>query len=185
MSCAVGVGVAVTDVATVGTALSATGVIIVGAVVAAGVTGAVIAGVAAHQALEQKKLDGLLKRMAQEEISTVVLDREGLKQHKVHERLSAANVAEEFEHSDVIMETAKGEIIGFAQQDDGSYTLNAKYGADGVEEWTGSNEQIEQRIKQQYAYVKVKQEAEKRGYTVVEEEILEDNTIRVHVRGWG
>ena len=181
MSTAVGVGTVVADVGVMGTAVSATAVILIGAAV----TGAVIAGLAARQALEERQLDNLLQRMSEEEIATTVLDREGFRRHKIHERLAQAKVASQFEGSDVIMETAKGEILGFALQDDGGYKLNAKFGADGTSEWTGTNEEIQQKITQQYAYMKVKKEVEKRGYSVVEEEILEDNSIRVHVRRWG
>lgn len=182
MSTAVAVGTAVMDIGMMGTAVGATCVLVVGA---AAVTGAVVAGLAMRQALDERQLDNLLQRMSEEEISTTVLDREGFRKHKIHERLAQAKVASQFEGADVIMETAKGEILGFTQGVDGAYTLSAKYGADGISEWTGTNEEIQQKLTQQYAYMKVKKEVEKRGYAVVEEEILEDNSIRVHVRRWG
>ena len=166
MSCAVAVGVVLWDISMIAVATGAVAVTVVSAAVAA------------------KREHDLLRKLAAEEIPTVVLDEESLKQHKLHERLEAANVAQEFEGADVIMETQKGEIIGFKQQEDGSYKLAAKYGVEGVQEWGGTNEQIEERLKQQYAYVKVKKEVAKRGYAVVEEEILEDNSIRVLVRRW-
>lgn len=182
MSCAVGVGVAVVDLGLMGTALGAVTVVVVGGVA---LTAATVAAAKIHEAHEQHKMDQLLSRMAEEEITTAVMNREAFRNHIINQRLKQANVASQFEGSDVIMETEKGEVLGFKMMEDGTYTLNAKYGTDGIAEWRGSNEEIEQRLRQQYAYMKVKKEVEKRGYAVVEEEILEDNSIRVHVRRWG
>ena len=164
LSCAVAVGVALWDLSLLAVAAGAVTVAVVGA------------AIADHR---------LMKRLEAEEIPTVVLDEESLKRHKLHERLQADQVASEFVGADVLMETAKGEVLGFQMQADGSYRLTAKHGADGVAEFAGTNEEVEQKLKQQYAYMKVKKEVEQRGYSVVEEEVLEDNSIRVLVRRWG
>jgi len=44
--------------------------------------------------------------------------------------------------------------------------------------------EVEENYRQRYAYLKIKKEAEKLGYQVAEEEILPDQSIRVHVRRW-
>ena len=85
MSCAAAVGVAVTDLGIMGTALGAATVIVVGG---AAVTAAAVVAMKAQEAYEQKKTEELLSRMAEEEISTAVMNREAFRSHIINQRLN-------------------------------------------------------------------------------------------------
>lgn len=70
--------------------------------------------------------------------------------------------------------------IGVRQNADGTYQLTADWWA--IEEETQEKtELLQQRIIQRYAFRKAKSEAEKQGFTIDEEAVETDGTIRMTV----
>ncbi len=73
-----------------------------------------------------------------------------------------------------------------------SYDIGVRVGAKGVQfiaDWWGvettrgiDEQQFVQRVTQRYAQTKVKQELEKRGYTLAVEETAADQSIHIRVR---
>jgi hypothetical protein len=168
---AVTIGVVIKDVTVVGVAVNASTVLLVLGGVAAG---AVVASAAFEMVQAKKIADDL----ATEAISSVVLNRKALRQHKLMQRLEQAGVAQAFADADVIMETRADTVIGFRGDADGGFQVTAKWGGPAHLDETAT-------LTQQYARVKVKREFEARGYQVIAEEELPDQTIRVVVRQWG
>jgi hypothetical protein len=73
--------------------------------------------------------------------------------------------------------------IGFRKSPQGNYEVVADWW--GVEMRTGiSQVQFVNDLNQRYAYRKVLSEVRKRGFSVAEDETLEDNSIRLVVRKW-
>jgi hypothetical protein len=168
---AVSVGVVIRDVTVAGVAVNAGSVLLVLGGVAAG---AVVASAAFEMVQAKKIADDL----ATEAISSVILNRQALSKHKLMQRLERAGVAQAFADADVIMETKAETVIGFRSDGDGGYQVSAKWGGPAHLDETA-------RLTQQYARIKVKREFEARGYQVIAEEELPDQTIRVVVRQWG
>lgn len=169
MPCAcVSVGVVAKDLAALGIAAGATIVIVVGTGVALGVSAA---------ALETYRERKLMEDLAAAEIPSVILDREALIRHKLHQRLQQAGVADQFASADVLMETHSGQVFGLNRTDEGGYAVTAKWGGPAHTDPSAN-------LAQQYSYVKIKKEFQARGYSVVQEEVLEDRSIRVIVRRW-
>ena len=70
--------------------------------------------------------------------------------------------------------------IGVRQNADGTYALTADWWA--IEEETQEKtEQLQQKIIQRYAFHKAKTEAEKQGFTIDEEGVEQDGTIKMTV----
>lgn len=70
--------------------------------------------------------------------------------------------------------------IGVRQNEDGTYQLTADWWA--IEEETQEKtEVLQQRIIQRYAFRKAKTEAEKQGFTIDEENLEADGTIKMTV----
>lgn len=75
-----------------------------------------------------------------------------------------------------------------------TYDIGVKVTASGVSfvaDWWGvettrgvTEKEFVSAVKQRYAYHKVMQEIRKKGYTLAEEEVTEDNHIRIRVRSW-
>lgn len=73
--------------------------------------------------------------------------------------------------------------IGFRQAADGTYEAVADWW--GVKTYDGVSQQdFMRRVTQRYAYHKVVGEASRHGYSVVEEQSQEDQSIRLVVRRW-
>lgn len=73
--------------------------------------------------------------------------------------------------------------IGVRQNVDGTYQLNADWWA--IEEETQEKtEVLQQRLIQRYAYHKAKTEAAKQGFSLDEEAVEADGTIRLTVSKW-
>lgn len=87
---------------------------------------------------------------------------------------------------DFVVKPSQGYAIGFRRQADGNYVIVADWWGVSVDQSTFRSQmaEIEQAIRQRYAYEKVKKEVESRGMGIVEEEKLEDQTIRLVVRQW-
>lgn len=75
-----------------------------------------------------------------------------------------------------------------------TYDIGVKVTATGcsfVADWWGvettrgvTEKEFVSAVKQRYAYHKVMQEIKKKGWTLAEEEVAEDNHIRIRVRSW-
>ena len=73
--------------------------------------------------------------------------------------------------------------IGFRKASQGNYDMVADWW--GVEMRTGiSQSKFVNDLNQRYAYHKVLSEVRKRGFSVAENETLQDNTIHLVVRKW-
>jgi hypothetical protein len=73
--------------------------------------------------------------------------------------------------------------VGVVQNADGTYTLVADWW--GVETTTGvTQEEFVAKLNQRYQYQNVMEACEAKGYTVQEEEVEEDGTVKLYVRRW-
>ena len=73
--------------------------------------------------------------------------------------------------------------IGLQLTENGTYKLVADWW--GIEEETNqTQEQITQKIVRRYAYHKVKSEVAKQGFTLDEEEVEADGTVKLGVSKW-
>ena len=73
--------------------------------------------------------------------------------------------------------------VGVVVNADGSYTLVADWW--GVETTTGVSEgEFVAKLNQRYQYHNVMEACEAKGYTLEEEEVEEDGTVKLYVRRW-
>lgn len=85
--------------------------------------------------------------------------------------------------ADLVIDTGGPYNIGFRKAGQGSYEVVADWW--GIEMRTGlSQTKFLNDLNQRYAYRKVISEVRKRGFSVAEDETLQDNTIRLVVRKW-
>jgi hypothetical protein len=78
---------------------------------------------------------------------------------------------------------SKSYDIGLQLTEDGTYKLVADWW--GIEEETNeTQEKVIQRITQRYAYHKVKNEVAKQGFSLDEEAVEADGTIKIGVSKW-
>jgi hypothetical protein len=78
---------------------------------------------------------------------------------------------------------SKSYDVGLQLTEQGTYKLVADWW--GIEEETNeTQEKITQRVVQRYAYHKVKKEAAAQGFTLDEETVEPDGTIRIGVSKW-
>lgn len=86
---------------------------------------------------------------------------------------------------DVVIHTDKGYDIGVRRNDRGAYDVVAHWSSQpGKVEIRNVREDIQGRIKQKYAYEKVRRELAKKGFIVADEEVQPDSTIRLVARKW-
>jgi hypothetical protein len=82
--------------------------------------------------------------------------------------------------ADMSIKASASYDIGLRQNTDGTYALNADWW--GIEEETQEKQEVlQQRILQRYAFHKAKNEAEKQGFTIDEEGVEADGTIKMTV----
>ncbi len=73
--------------------------------------------------------------------------------------------------------------IGVRQNADGTYALSADWW--GIEEETEQKQEVLQnKLIQRYAFHKAKTEAEKQGFSIDEESVEKDGTIKLTVSRW-
>jgi hypothetical protein len=78
---------------------------------------------------------------------------------------------------------SKSYDIGLQLTEEGTYKMVADWW--GIEEETNqTQEQIKQKIVQRYAYHKVKNEVAKQGFSLDEETVEADGTIKIGVSKW-
>lgn len=86
---------------------------------------------------------------------------------------------------EAMAETQEGIRLGIRRTEDGRLEILPDWsGARDREEFSRKVERVRNKIRQRYSYHKVKQEVEKRGLSVVEEQELPDGSIRLVVRSW-
>ena len=101
------------------------------------------------------------------------------------ERLIAQGGAEgDFGDAEVLVRAGNDDIIGLKRDREGIYQVVAKWRPSVADRFRVDTSEIDAQYRQRYAYLKIKKEAEKLGYQVAEEEILPDQSIRVRVRRW-
>jgi hypothetical protein len=87
------------------------------------------------------------------------------------------------EVADVVVETGTPYNIGLRKTTQGVYEIVADWW--GVETRTGIVQgKFLKELNQRYAYNKVLTEVRKQGFSVAEDEVTADNTIRLVVRKW-
>lgn len=171
MSCGVVVGLALVDLAMFAIAANATAVVV----------GAGIAG--ANRAAERQRLRQLIEEATGGEIDIDALLSEETEQ-EIHLMLEADDAGPEFQDAEVIVRSGGGDIIGLRRDSEGIYQVIAKYRPSDAQRLQVDTSDVAEKWRQRYAYLKVKREAEKLGYQVVEEEVLPDDSVRVRVRRW-
>ncbi|MFQ6111965.1 MAG: DUF1257 domain-containing protein [Nitrospinota bacterium] len=87
------------------------------------------------------------------------------------------------EKVELVVNTGSMYGIGFKRNEDGFYEVVADWW--GVQSRTGIKQRtFINRLNQRYAYHKVLTEAKNKGFTVAEDEVMEDKTIKLVVRKW-
>ena len=87
------------------------------------------------------------------------------------------------EACDLAFRTKGGVEIGIQQKEDGS--INVVCDEEELSTVEGvSKIELQQDLTQKYTRKKISTELEKHGFTIVEEEQLEDQTIKIRVRRW-
>ena len=87
------------------------------------------------------------------------------------------------EEVDLVVETGTPYNIGLRKTPQGVYEIVADWW--GVETRTGiAQARFLRELNQRYAYHKVLTEVKKQGFSVAEDEVTSDNTIRLVVRKW-
>jgi hypothetical protein len=85
--------------------------------------------------------------------------------------------------STLTAEASKSYDIGLQLTEEGTYKVVADWW--GIEEETNeTQEKLTQKIVQRYAYHKVKKEAAAQGFTLDEEQVQPDGTIKLGVSKW-
>ncbi len=171
MSCGVVVGLALVDLAMFAIAANATAV-----VVGAGIVGA-------NRVAERQRLRQLIEEATGGEIDVDALLSEETEQ-EIHQMLEEGDAGPEFQDAEVIVRSGAGDIIGLRRDSEGIYQVIAKYRPSDAQRLQVDTSDVAEKWRQRYAYLKVKREAEKLGYQVVEEEVLPDDSVRVRVRRW-
>lgn len=87
------------------------------------------------------------------------------------------------EEADLKIDTKSSYDIGVKVKDGGMCEVFADWW--GVESHAGfTEEEFMQKLRQRYAYNKVTSEVKKQGFTLVEDKVEEDKTIKLVVRKW-
>ena|SRR5580658_143421 len=80
--------------------------------------------------------------------------------------------------------TRDGVTVTFSRDARGKASLCVTGTGQGKEELRALGEELSKSVVQQYIYQKLMDEMRVRGFTVVEEEVSEDRSIRLKVRHW-
>jgi hypothetical protein len=93
------------------------------------------------------------------------------------------NTAVKAEACDLVFQTRGGVEVGIQQQEDGSIKLvcdeEELQKVEGV-----SKIEMHQELTKEYTHKKISEELAKQGFSIVEEERLADQTIKIRVRRW-
>lgn len=94
-----------------------------------------------------------------------------------------SNTVVNSETCDLVFQTKGGVDVGIQQQEDGSIKLvcdeEELQKVEGV-----SKIEMHQELTQKYTHKKISDELAKQGFSIVEEEQLADQTIKIRVRRW-
>lgn len=98
---------------------------------------------------------------------------------------SVVNRSNDTGGSDVVIHTDRGYNIGLRRNETGAYDVMAQWQtAPGHEQIQTARSDIEGRIRQKYAYEKVRRELAKKGFVIASEETTPDEAIRIVARRW-
>ncbi|MBU1024330.1 DUF1257 domain-containing protein [bacterium] len=91
--------------------------------------------------------------------------------------------ASRFQQCDVVFATKGGVEVGLVFQEGGAFNLVCDEAK--LEQVEGlSPIELKNQLSQKYTHKKVYDELTKHGFSIVEEEVLEDNTVKIKVRRW-
>ena len=91
--------------------------------------------------------------------------------------------AHQFQECDVVFKTKGGVDIGVIQAEDGSIELVCdEVELENVEHVT--KEELHRNLTQKYTHRKVADELARHGFSIVEETVQDDETIKIKVRRW-
>ena len=125
---------------------------------------------------------GVRGMLTEEEAADMRLEVEALRRSGCDIRIRPSESADD---ASVLIHTDKGYDIGIRRNEKGAYDVVAHWSAKpGKIEIQNVRADIESRIKQKYAYEKVRRELAKKGFMISNEEVQPDNTIRLVARKW-
>lgn len=91
--------------------------------------------------------------------------------------------SQQFKQCNLVFTTKGGVQVGVEASEDGNFNLvcneDELANVEGI-----SKLELKNQLTQKYTHKKVADELAKHGFTVVKEEVLEDNTIKIRVRRW-
>jgi len=120
--------------------------------------------------------------LTQEEAADMKLEVEALRRAGCEIRSASAP---DTEGSAAVIHTDQGYDLGLRRNEQGAYQVLAHWSKQpGKAQIQQVSADVEARIKQKYAYEKVKRELAKKGFVVASEEVQPDNTIRLVARKW-
>lgn len=93
-------------------------------------------------------------------------------------------LAETVDEGDVLPLEGNGFRVTFAKDGRGNCAMRVEGKGKTDAELETLGRELINRVAQQYAYQKLNTELKKKGYTLVQEKVEEDNTIRLTVRRW-
>jgi hypothetical protein len=91
--------------------------------------------------------------------------------------------AKQFQGCSLVFQTKGGVDVGMMQHEDGSISLECD--EQQLERVEGiSKLELKHSLTQKYTHKKINEELAKHGFSVVEEQTLDDQTIKIRVRRW-
>ncbi len=91
--------------------------------------------------------------------------------------------SKQFQDCNLVFSTKGGVDVGIICSEDGSYNLVCD--EDELANVEGITKlELKSRLSQQYTHKKITDELAKHGFSIVQEEVLEDNTVKIRVRRW-
>lgn len=91
--------------------------------------------------------------------------------------------ATQFQNCNAVFTTKGGVDVGMICAEDGTFSLvcdeQQLANVEGI-----SKLELQSQLSQKYSQKKVTEELAKHGFTIVEQETLEDNTVKIRVRRW-
>lgn len=120
--------------------------------------------------------------LTQEEAAEMSLEADAYRRAGVNVRSATGT---DTNGSAVVIHTDSGYDLGIRKNAKGAYDVVAQWQQKpGQIQIQQVQAEVEARIKQKYAYEKVKRELAKKGFLVANEEVQPDNTIRLVARKW-
>ena len=91
--------------------------------------------------------------------------------------------ATQFQNCNAVFSTKGGVDVGVICSEDG--TLSLVCDEEHLANFEGITKlELQSQLSQQYTQKKITEELAKHGFTIVEQDVLEDNTVKIRVRRW-